>query len=146
MKLILLLPKKWMLLFLLSAVSSLLYFLWGKSVKSFDSQKAWVKHASCIGYLPSNSWKKVTFSIIMMMMMNFFCGMVDRRNMFSLISSRDHCQRSSPLRISNTPQSEIEPAQNLSSHLVEESCAVVTTSKSRRHINKKRMSPLWQGR
>ena len=25
-----------------------------------------------------------------------FCGMVDRRKAFSLISSRDHCQRSSP--------------------------------------------------
>ena len=27
-------------------------------------------------------------------MMNCFCGMVDRRKPFSLISSRDHCQRS----------------------------------------------------
>ena len=35
------------------------------------------------------------------MMMNFFCGMVDRRKAFSLISSRDHCQRSSPLQISD---------------------------------------------
>ena len=34
------------------------------------------------------------------MMMNCFCGMVDRRKAFSLISSRDHCQRSSPSRIS----------------------------------------------
>ena len=38
----------------------------------------------------------------MMMMMNCFCGMVDRRKAFSLISSRDHCQRSSPTRISDT--------------------------------------------
>ena len=38
-----------------------------------------------------------------MMMMNCFCGMVDRRKTFSLISSRDHCQRSSPSRISDTP-------------------------------------------
>ena len=37
------------------------------------------------------------------MMMNCFCGMVDRRKAFSLISSRDHCQRSSPLRISDMP-------------------------------------------
>ena len=29
-----------------------------------------------------------------------FCGMVDQRKAFSLISSRDHCQRSSPSRIS----------------------------------------------
>ena len=25
-------------------------------------------------------------------LMNYFCGMVDRRKAFSLISSRDHCQ------------------------------------------------------
>ena len=31
----------------------------------------------------------------MMMMMNCFCGMVDWRKAFSVISSRDHCQRSS---------------------------------------------------
>ena len=34
--------------------------------------------------------------------LNCFCGMVDRRKAFSLISSRDHCQRSSPSRISDT--------------------------------------------
>ena len=34
-----------------------------------------------------------------MMMMNCFCGIVDQRKAFSLISSRDHCQRSSPSRI-----------------------------------------------
>ena len=34
----------------------------------------------------------------------FFGGMVDRRKVFSLISSRDHCQRSSPSRISDTPR------------------------------------------
>ena len=37
------------------------------------------------------------------MMMNCFCGMVDRPKAFSLISSRDHCQRSSLSRISDTP-------------------------------------------
>ena len=52
-------------------------------------------------------------------LMNYFCGMVDRRKAFSLISSRDHCQRSSPSRISNTPRAGFEPAQNLSSGLVE---------------------------
>ena len=41
--------------------------------------------------------------MMMMTMMNCFCGMVDRRKAFSLISSRDHCQRSSPSRISDTP-------------------------------------------
>ena len=42
--------------------------------------------------------------MIMMMMMNCFCGMVDQRKVFSLIFSRDHCQRSSPSQISDTPR------------------------------------------
>ena len=57
--------------------------------------------------------------MMMMMMMNCFCGVVDRRKAFSLISSRDHCQRSSPSRISDTPRAGFEPAQNLSSGFVE---------------------------
>ena len=39
---------------------------------------------------------------MMMMMTNCFCDMVDRRKVFSFISSLDHCQRSSPSRISDT--------------------------------------------
>ena len=72
--------------------------------------------------------------VMMMMMMNCFCGMVDRRKVFSLISSRDHCQRSSPSRISDMPRAGYEPAQNLSSGAVEWSCAVVITTTPRRHI------------
>ena len=53
-----------------------------------------------------------------------FCGMVDQQKAISLISSRDHCQRSSPSRISDTPRAGFEPAQNLTSGLVEWSCAV----------------------
>ena len=37
-------------------------------------------------------------------MMNCFCGMVDRRKAFSLISDEDHCQRYSPSQISDTRQ------------------------------------------
>ena len=48
--------------------------------------------------------------MMMMRMMNCFCG---------LISNRDHCQRSSQLRISNTPRVGFETAQNLNSGLVE---------------------------
>ena len=66
--------------------------------------------------------------MMMMMIMNCFCGMVDRRKAFSLISSRDHCQRSSPSRIFDTPQAGFEPVQNLSSALVEWSCTVVITT------------------
>ena len=48
-----------------------------------------------------------------------FCGMADRRKVFSLISSLDHCQRSSPSHISDTSRAGFEPARNLSSDLVE---------------------------
>ena len=54
-----------------------------------------------------------------MMVMNFFCGLVDQREAFRLISSRDHRQRSSPSRISNTLRTGFEPAQNLSSGFFE---------------------------
>ena len=75
------------------------------------------------------------FQSLMMMMMNYFRGMVDRRKVFSLISSRGDCQRSSPWRISNSPRAGFEPAQKLSSGLlVEWSCAVVPTFKPRRHL------------
>ena len=48
--------------------------------------------------------KEPSMMMMMMMMVNCFCGMVDQRKAFSLISSRDHCQRSSPSRISDTPR------------------------------------------
>ena len=44
------------------------------------------------------------FLHVIMMMMSCFCGMVDQRKVFSLISSRYHWQRVSPSQISNTPQ------------------------------------------
>ena len=70
----------------------------------------------------------------MMMTMNCFCGMVNRRKAFSLISSRDHCQRSSPSRTSDTPKAEFEPVQNLSLGWSSKwSCAVVITTTSRCH-------------
>ena len=72
--------------------------------------------------------------MMMMMMMNCFCGMVDRWKVFILISSQDHCQRSSPSRISNTPRGGFEPAQNLSSGFVEWSSAVVITTTPQHHI------------
>ena len=74
-----------------------------------------------------------SFTKMMIMMMNCFCGMVDRRKTCSLIFSQDHSQRSSPLRISDTLRAEFEPAQNFSSGLVEWSCAVVITTTPRRH-------------
>ena len=62
--------------------------------------------------------------------------MVDWRKAFNLISSRDNCKRSSPSRISDnsgTPRVGFEPAQNLSSDLLEWSCAVARTATPRRH-------------
>ena len=67
----------------------------------------------------SNDQQQQQHYFMMMMMMNCFCGMVDQRKAFSLISSRDHCQRSSPSRISDTPRAGFEPEQNLSSGFVE---------------------------
>ena len=56
-------------------------------------------------------------------------------HLFSLISSRDHCQRSSPSRTSNTLQAGFEPARNLSSGFVEWSCAVVITTTPRSSVS-----------
>ena len=71
--------------------------------------------------------------MMMMMMINYFCGMVDRRKTFSLITSRDHCQRSSPFPICDTPRAGFESAQNLSSGLFEWSCAVLIITTPGRH-------------
>ena len=71
--------------------------------------------------------------MMMMMMMSCFCGMVDQRKVFILISSRDHCQRSSPSRISDMPRAGFELEQNLSSSFAEGSCAVVITTTPRCH-------------
>ena len=62
------------------------------------------------------------------LMMNCFCGMVDWQKVFSLISSQNHCQRSSPSQISDTLRAGFEPVQNLSSDLVEWSCVVLITA------------------
>ena len=75
----------------------------------------------------------ILMMMMMMMMMNCFFGMVDRRKALNFISSQDHCQRSSPSRIFDTPWAEFELAQNLSSGLVEGNCVVVITTTPRRH-------------
>ena len=87
----------------------------------------------CVKNSPLLSWDKLpiihsTHMMTMMMMMNYFCGMVDRRKAFNLISSRGHCQRSSPSRISDMPQARFDPAQNLGSGLVEWSRSVVIST------------------
>ena len=54
-------------------------------------------------------YKYIFSKIPPVMMMDCFCGMVDQQKACSLISSRDHCQRSSPWRICDMPRSEFEP-------------------------------------
>ena len=44
----------------------------------------------------------ISWNLMMMMMMNCFIGMVDKRKAVSLKSSRDHCQRISLSQISDT--------------------------------------------
>ena len=65
-----------------------------------------------------------------MMVMKCFCYMIDWQRAISLISSRDHFERSSPSWISDMLWGRFEPAQNLSSGSVEWSCAVVITTTS----------------
>ena len=77
----------------------------------------------------------IGIKLSLMAMMDCFCGMVDRRKALSLISSRDHCQRSSPSQISDTLRAGFEPAQNLSSGFVKWSCAVMITTTPRCQIN-----------
>ena len=76
--------------------------------------KGWV-----LKFIDSIKYDSEMLMMMIKMTMNCFCGMVDRRKAFSLISSGDHCQRSSTSRISDTPRAGFEPAQNLSSDLVE---------------------------
>ena len=52
-------------------------------------------------------------------MMNSFCGMVEQQKTFSLIFSRNYCQRSSSSQIFDTSQAGFEPVPNQSSGLVE---------------------------
>ena len=69
-----------------------------------------------------------------MKMINCFCSMVVQRKAFSVISSQDHYQSSSPSQISDTLQAGFEPAPNFTWGLVEPSCAVVITTTPRCHI------------
>ena len=106
---------------------------YGKPKKNFPAIFKWRLH-DWTHKLYFNSWY---FSFhqkwMTKMMMNCFCGMVDRLKTFSLISSWDHFQRSSPSQISDTPRAEFEPVQNLTPGFVEWSCAEVITITPRRH-------------
>ena len=62
------------------------------------------KHSVLFILFMLNQVKSYGLIMMMMMMKNCFCGMVDQRTAFSLICCRDNCQRSSPLRVSDTPR------------------------------------------
>ena len=103
-------------------------------VRVFSSQSSdYQKEAKTLGLKLNRSF--LTMMTTTMMMMNYFCDMVDRRKAFSFISSGDHGQISSPSRISDTQQGEFEPAQKLSSGLGNWSCAVVITTTQRNHCD-----------
>ena len=79
------------------------FFAWQVIGTALIKKKDWSFRCST---LTQNTWQWT----MMMMMMDCFCDMVDRQKPFNFISSRDHCQRSSPSRISLTPRAEFESA------------------------------------
>ena len=103
--------------------------------KHFLAKRLYMKHIPDTLQPSQKQTNLKTYSLtknyFSLMMMNCFCGMVDRRKAVTLLSSRDHCQRSSPPRNSDTPRAGFEPAQKLSSGLVEWNCAVVITTTPR---------------
>ena len=111
--------------------------LWDRNFVPLDSGNIHIKESKEPGFTFSIElrtkfvWShgvndlKNLFDTTDLMIKNCICGMVDQRTAFSLVSSQDHCQRSSPFRISDTPRAGFERAQNLSSGFVEWSYAVV---------------------
>ena len=57
----------------------------------------------------------LTTALMIIIIINCFCGMVDQQEVVSLISRLGHCQKFSPLWISGMPGAGFEPVQNLSS-------------------------------
>ena len=57
--------------------------------------------------------------MMMMMIMNYFCGMIDQQKILNVNSSQDHCQKFSLSQISDTLQAGFEPVESLSSGFVE---------------------------
>ena len=53
----------------------------------------------------------------MIMMINVFCRIADRRKVLNLVSTRDQSQKFTPSWISNAPKVGFKPVQNLGSNL-----------------------------
>ena len=64
---------------------------------------------------------------MMMIMMNCFSGMVDRRNLISIIFSRNLYQRFSPSKISDMPGARFKSLPKINSNFVEWSWVVMLT-------------------
>ena len=112
-------------MFSISNITISFIFIWNElSLSQTESHEVkWTLATEILGYL-----------FLPWLVMNCFCSLVHRRIEFSLISSRDHCQKSSPSWISDTPRAGLKPAQNPSSGFIEWSCAVVITTKPRLHL------------
>lgn len=82
-----------------------------------------------------DNWKENHIQELVMIMINCFWGIIDRRKAISIASSRDLCQRFSPSRISDLTLTWFEPALKLSSNVCRiELCSCVnhyTTAPSR---------------
>ena len=72
--------------------------------------------------------------------------MVDWRKAFNVISSWDHCRRSSSSWISDTSWAGFETSQNLSSGLVEWDCAIVATTTPRKQLRSSIKNSVTQSR
>ena len=86
--------------------------------------------ASCARKCPRFFFCSCLSPVIVYLMMNVNCF----RDMVTFISSRVHCQRSSPSRFSDKARAGFEPAKNLCPGLSEWTCAVVITTTPWRHI------------
>ena len=69
-------------------------FTWNQEI--FSS-----KHNYCILETMLHQNMHIFLFTKMMMMKNYFCRMIDQQKVLSLTSSQDHCQRFSPLWISD---------------------------------------------
>ena len=74
-------------------------------------------HLQILSFFDDNIHRNYRLLFNVMMMINCFCGMVDRRKAFSIISSRYYCQRFSPLQISDTPRAGFENMGKYSSYV-----------------------------
>ena len=69
-----------------------------------------------------------------MIMMNYFCGMVDWRKTLALFPAKTVVSGSHNCKSFEMSRTGFEPAQDLGSHFVKWSCTVVTATTPGRHL------------